>query len=75
VPDLNAKGRTCHHPTLAIGTTSSPGLLWADSLMPRGPATEPPKFVRRDVAWWAAAAVIGGAYIAVLGPGLTFPAA
>ncbi len=39
---------------------------------PRGPATEPAAFVRRDVAWWIAAAVVAGAYIAVLGPGLTF---
>ena len=60
--------------TIPAAFGGSSGLLWADSLMPRGPATEPPAFVRRDVAWWAAAAVVGGAYIAVLGPGLTFPA-
>jgi hypothetical protein len=59
--------------TMPAAFGGSSGLLWADSLMPRGPATEPPTFVRRDVVWWGAAAVIGGAYIAVLGPGLTFP--
>jgi len=59
--------------TMPAAFGGSSGLLWADSLMPRGPATEPPEFVRRDVAWWAAAAIVGGAYIAVLGPGLTFP--
>jgi len=59
--------------TMPAAFGGSSGLLWADSLMPRGPATEPPTFVRRHVVWWAAAAVIGGAYIAVLGPGLTFP--
>ncbi len=60
--------------TIPAAFGGSSGLLWADSLIPRGPATELPAFVRRDVAWWAAAAVIGGAYIAVLGPGLTFAA-
>jgi hypothetical protein len=59
--------------TIPAAFGGSSGLLWADSLMPRGAATEPPAFVRRDVAWWVAAAVVGGAYIAVLGPGLTFP--
>jgi len=60
--------------TIPAALGGSSGLLWADSLMPRGPATEPALLVRRNVAWWAAAVVIGGAYIAVLGPGLTFPA-
>lgn len=60
--------------TIPAAFGGSSGLLWADSLMPRGPATEPPAFVRRDIAWWVAAAVVGGAYIAALGPGLTFPA-
>jgi hypothetical protein len=60
--------------TIPAAFGGSSGLLWADSLMPRGPATEPALFVRRNVAWWAAAVVVAGAYIAVLGPGLTFPA-
>jgi hypothetical protein len=59
--------------TIPAAFGGSSGLLWAASLIPRGPAIEPPASVRRDVAWWAAAAVVGGAYIAVLGPGLTFP--
>ena len=59
--------------TIPAAFGGSSGLLWADSLMPPGPAAEPAPFVRRDVAWWAAAAVVAGAYIAVLGPGLTFP--
>lgn len=58
--------------TLPAAFGGSSGLLWADSLIPRTPPTEPAQFVRRDVAWWIAAAIIGGAYIAVLGPGLTF---
>jgi hypothetical protein len=28
--------------------------------------------VRRQVSWWIAAAVIGAAYLAILGPGIRF---
>lgn len=59
--------------TIPAAFGGSSGLLWADSLMPPGPASEPALFVRRDLAWCVTAAVIAVAYIAVLGPGLTFP--
>jgi hypothetical protein len=51
--------------------------MWADQLVPsngHAPTPSPLRVrVRRDVRWIAAAAVLGGAYIAVLGPGLAFP--
>ena len=46
------------------------GLLWADCLMPRGGGTK--RMVERSRAWWIVALVLGGAYIAVLGPGVHF---
>ena len=58
--------------TIPAAFGGSSGMLWADSLMPRGPVTEPAAFVRKDRAWWAAAAIVAVAYLAVLGPGLTF---
>ena len=44
--------------------------MWADSLVPGTPAARPALVVRRDRVWWIAALLIGGAYIAVLGPGV-----
>jgi hypothetical protein len=58
--------------TVPAAFGGSSGLLWADSLIPPGPHAEAPEFVRRDVAWWIAAVIIGGGYIAVLGPGIRF---
>ncbi len=46
------------------------GLLWADILMPRGAGEK--GFVERSPAWWIAAVMLGGAYIAILGPGVHF---
>jgi hypothetical protein len=58
--------------TIPAAFGGSSGLMWADSLVPRARATGPTLFVQRDVVWWIAALLIGGAYIAVLGPGLRF---
>jgi hypothetical protein len=58
--------------TIPAAFGGSSGLMWADSLVPRTRATGPTLFVQRDAVWWIAALLIGGAYIAVLGPGLRF---
>lgn len=50
----------------------SSGLMWADSLLPRRPAKEPPALVKRQPAWWIVGAVLGLAYILILGPGIQF---
>lgn len=47
------------------------GLVWADSFIPSGSA-EPTLVVRRAPAWWIAAILVGGAFIAILGPGIKF---
>jgi hypothetical protein len=46
------------------------GMLWLDSLMPR---TQPlqPLAVTRQPAWWIAAAVFAGAYVGILGRGIS----
>jgi hypothetical protein len=46
------------------------GLLWADCLMPHDAGTK--RFVERSPAWWIAALLLGGAYIAILGRGVHF---
>jgi len=43
--------------------------MWADSLLPGTPGGLA-LVVRRQPAWWIAAAVLGAAYILVLGPGV-----
>jgi len=50
----------------------SSGLMWADTLLPRGPAKERTLLVNRQPAWWIAGAVLGLAYILILGPGIKF---
>jgi hypothetical protein len=47
------------------------GLLWADNLIPRRPS-ERNLVVHRQPAWWIAAAILGGAFILVFGPGIKF---
>lgn len=49
----------------------SSGLLWADSLLPAEP-TQPTLLVYRQRMWWIAAAVLGLAYIVILGRGIQF---
>ena len=58
--------------TIPAAFGGSSGLLWADSLMPRTTAG-PALLVRREIAWWFAAAIFGGLYIAFLGRGIHFP--
>jgi hypothetical protein len=58
--------------TIPAAFGGSSGLMWADSLVPWTSPALPALLVRRDVVWWIAAAIIGSAYIAVLGPGLQF---
>jgi hypothetical protein len=45
--------------------------MWADSLLPRGPA-ERTLTIKRQAAWWIAAVVFGLAYIVILGRGIEF---
>lgn len=49
----------------------SSGLLWLDSLIPRGTVADP-LVVRRSPLWWIAAGVFGMAYLAILGRGIRF---
>jgi hypothetical protein len=58
--------------TIPAAFGGSSGLMWADSLVSWTSPAVPTLLVRRDVIWWIAAAIIGGAYIIVLGPGLQF---
>jgi len=58
--------------TIPAAFGGSSGLMWADSFVPGPPGTGPTLFVQRDLVWWIAALLIGGAYIAVLGPGVRF---
>jgi hypothetical protein len=56
--------------TVPAAFGGSSGLLWADNLMP--PPSENTLVVRREPAWWIAAAVLGAIYIVVLGRGVQF---
>jgi hypothetical protein len=55
--------------TIAAAFGGSSGLLWADSLVPPGNAPDA-LLVHRQVGWWIAAAILGAAYILVVGPGI-----
>ncbi len=57
--------------TIPAAFGGSSGLMWADSLMPPTPPTNP-LTVKRQPLWWVAAIILGGAYIAILGPGIHF---
>ncbi len=57
--------------TIPAAFGGSSGLMWADSLLPSKPADHT-LLVRRQPAWWIAAAVLGIAYIVVLGRGIRF---
>jgi hypothetical protein len=57
--------------TVPAAFGGSSGLMWADSFLP----AEPPEralLVSPQPAWWIAAAVIGLAYIVILGRGIQF---
>jgi hypothetical protein len=47
------------------------GLLWGDVFLPRMPAAEP-LVVRRSMATWIAAVLLGGLFVAVVGAGIEF---
>jgi hypothetical protein len=49
----------------------SSGLLWLDSLIPRG-RVETLLVVRRSPGWWIAGVVLGAAYVLILGRGIKF---
>ncbi len=55
--------------TVPAAFGGSSGLMWADSFLP-GTAGGPALVVDRQPAWWIAAAVLGSAYILILGPGI-----
>jgi hypothetical protein len=55
--------------TVPAAFGGSSGLMWADSLLTGTPGGLK-LVVRRQAAWWVAAAVLGGAYVLILGPGI-----
>jgi hypothetical protein len=57
--------------TIPAAFGGSSGLMWADNLMPRAHGEHELR-VRRQLGWWIAAAVLGSAYIVVLGRGVHF---
>jgi hypothetical protein len=59
--------------TIPAAFGGSSGLMWADALFPRAPV-ERKLLVNRQAAWWITAAVLGLAYIFILGPGIQFAA-
>lgn len=58
--------------TIPAAFGGSSGLLWADTFLREWAQTERPLLVEKAVDWWIAAVVLGGAYIAILGPGIHF---
>ena len=56
--------------TIPAAFGGSSGLLWADNLRPRWAVIEETLVVARSPRWWVAAVVLGGLYIAILGPGI-----
>ncbi len=57
--------------TIPAAFGGSSGLLWADSLLP-AKLPEHMLVVRKQPAWWIAAAVLGVSYIFILGRGIHF---
>lgn len=55
--------------TVPASFGGSSGMLWLDSLMPRAEPAQP-LFVRRQPAWWIAAAVFAIVFIATVGRGI-----
>lgn len=55
--------------TIPAAFGGSSGLMWADNLLPRERAQRE-LVVSRSPAWWAAAIVLGGLYVLVLGRGI-----
>lgn len=57
--------------TVPAAFGGSSGLMWVDSLFPTR-APERALIVQRQTGWWIAAAMIGPAYIGILGRGIQF---
>ena len=57
--------------TIPAAFGGSSGLMWADSLMPKG-LVETRLVIARQPVWWVAAVVLGWAYIWFLGRGIHF---
>jgi hypothetical protein len=58
--------------TIPAAFGGSSGMAWGFHLIPHPAQTATPIEVARSTAWMAAAAILGIAYIAILGPGLHF---
>lgn len=56
--------------TIPAAFGGSSGLMWADSLRAPVVTLEEALSVARAPVWWVVAAIVGGAYIAILGPGV-----
>ena len=57
--------------TVPAAFGGSSGLMWADNLLPVK-RVEQTLLVRRQPAWWIAAAVLGLSYIVIVGRGIQF---
>jgi hypothetical protein len=57
--------------TIPAAFGGNSGLMWADSLLPSASATQPLAIARMP-GWWIAAAILGLAYILILGRGIQF---
>jgi len=57
--------------TIAAAFGGNSGLLWANAFLPSTTTSET-LTVGRSPAWWIAAALLGGAYIFIVGPGIHF---
>jgi len=57
--------------TIPAAFGGSSGLMWADTMLPSAPPSQP-LTVHRQPAWWITATILGLAYIVVLGRGIHF---
>ncbi len=57
--------------TIPAAFGGSSGLMWGDNYLPRT-TTGQTLLVRREIAWWIAAILLGVSYIAVIGRGIKF---
>jgi hypothetical protein len=57
--------------TIPAAFGGSSGLMWADSFL-KSAVDVQELWVRRQIGWWVTAVGLGGAYVAVLGPGIRF---
>ena len=57
--------------TIPAAFGGNSGLMWADSMMPKQ-STVPNLVVSLQRGWWIAAAILGAAYVLILGRGIEF---